>query len=71
MLGKDLYERIAKLGEHWANVGDRLNKAVTAYNEAVGSLEARVLPAASANCAPPATRARSKPSNRSPPKRAR
>src|SRR5206468_12218875 len=31
-LGWLLYERIAKLGEHWANVGDKLGKAVDAYN---------------------------------------
>lgn len=45
-LGKDLYERIGKLADHWRNVGDRLNKAVVAYNESVGTLESRVLPAA-------------------------
>jgi DNA recombination protein RmuC len=42
-LGKQLYERIAKLGEHWANVGERLSKAVDAYNRATGTLESRVL----------------------------
>lgn len=42
-LGKQLYERVAKLSEHWANVGDRLSKAVEAYNSATGTLEARVL----------------------------
>jgi DNA recombination protein RmuC len=45
-LGKDLYERIAKLAEHWANLGDKLDKAVAAYNQSVGTLETRVLPAA-------------------------
>ena len=42
-LGRQLYERIAKLGEHWATVGDRLGKAVDAYNAATGTLESRVL----------------------------
>jgi DNA recombination protein RmuC len=42
-LGKELYGRIAKLGEHWINVGDRLGKAVDAYNSATATLEARVL----------------------------
>lgn len=45
-LGKDLYERIAKLGEHWMRVGERLGKAVDAYNQSVAVLEGRVLPAA-------------------------
>ncbi|MDI3258789.1 MAG: DNA recombination protein RmuC [Sinobacteraceae bacterium] len=45
-LGKDLYERIATLAEHWSNVGDKLDKAVDAYNKSVGALESRVLPAA-------------------------
>jgi DNA recombination protein RmuC len=45
-LGKDLYERIGKLGEHWTKVGDRLGKAVDAYNQSVATLEGRVLPAA-------------------------
>ena len=35
--------RIAKLAEHWENVGKSLAKAVTAYNGAVGTLETRVL----------------------------
>lgn len=45
-LGKELYERIATLAEHWRNVGDRLDKAVAAYNQSVGTLERRVLPSA-------------------------
>ncbi len=45
-LGKDLYERIGKLGEHWTRVGDRLGKAVDAYNQSVATLEGRVLPTA-------------------------
>jgi DNA recombination protein RmuC len=42
-LGKQLYERIAKLAEHWSTVGDRLGKAVDAYNSATSTLERRVL----------------------------
>jgi hypothetical protein len=42
-LGKELYGRIAKLGEHWMSVGDRLGKAVDAYNSATATLETRVL----------------------------
>lgn len=42
-LGRQLYERIAKLGEHWAGVGDKLGKAVDAYNSATATLESRVL----------------------------
>lgn len=42
-LGKELYGRIAKLGEHWISVGDRLGKAVDAYNSATSTLETRVL----------------------------
>ena len=42
-LGKDLYERLATLADHWAGVGKNLGEAVGAYNKAVGSLETRVL----------------------------
>jgi len=42
-LGKQLYERIASLGRHWADVGKRLEQAVDAYNDSVGTLETRVL----------------------------
>lgn len=42
-LGALLYERLAKLGEHWTSVGKNLGQAVKAYNDATGSLETRVL----------------------------
>lgn len=45
-MGKQLYERVGKLGEHWANVGDKLGRAVEAYNSATTTLESRVLASA-------------------------
>ena len=42
-LGKELYERLATLGEHVGRLGGQLRKTVGAYNDAVGSLEGRVL----------------------------
>lgn len=42
-LGRELYERLGKLAEHWSGVGDGLRDAVKAYNKATGSLESRVL----------------------------
>jgi DNA recombination protein RmuC len=45
-LGRQLYERLRTLGGHVEEVGGALGRAVRAYNNAVGSLETRVLPAA-------------------------
>ena len=45
-LGRELYGRLATLTEHFARVGRGLDTAVRSYNEAVGSLETRVLPSA-------------------------
>ncbi len=45
-LGRNLYDCLAKLTEHFAKVGERLDQAVKAYNQALASLENRVLPGA-------------------------
>jgi DNA recombination protein RmuC len=45
-LGRELYERLSTMGGHVSRLGTRLDKAVEAYNETVGSLETRVLPSA-------------------------
>ena len=42
-LGQELYKRLAALGEHMQKLGRGLGTAVEAYNNAVGSLESRVL----------------------------
>ena len=42
-LGRNLYDRIAKLAEHFESVGKSLSKAVQSYNSAIGTLESRVL----------------------------
>ena len=42
-LGKELYKRLSDMGEHWSKVGKSLERAVEAYNGAVGSLESRVM----------------------------
>jgi DNA recombination protein RmuC len=45
-LAKELYARVGILGGHIGDVGKSLKKAVEKFNEAVGSLEGRVLPTA-------------------------
>jgi len=42
-LGKELYKRIAVMGEHAGSVGKALSAAVERYNRFVGSLETQVL----------------------------
>ena len=42
-LGKELYERLAGLAEHFVGIGASLRAAVEKYNSAVGTLESRVL----------------------------
>jgi DNA recombination protein RmuC len=45
-IGKALYERLVRLASHFAELGKHLDKSMHSYNEAVASLESRVLPAA-------------------------
>jgi DNA recombination protein RmuC len=42
--GRELHKRIVTFLEPYAKLGRQLNAAVTAYNQTVGSLDARVLP---------------------------
>jgi DNA recombination protein RmuC len=42
--GRELHKRIATFLEPYAKLGRQLNSAVNAYNQGVGSLDARVLP---------------------------
>jgi DNA recombination protein RmuC len=42
-LGRELYDRLAKLAEHFDRLGKGLGTAIEAYNDAIGSLETRVL----------------------------
>ncbi len=44
--GEDLYRRLATFTEHLAKLGRSLGAAVGDYNKAIGSFEAKVLPAA-------------------------
>jgi DNA recombination protein RmuC len=45
-LGKELYERLCTMGDHWARVGAQLDKAVESYNKASASLDTRVMSSA-------------------------
>ena len=42
-LGKELYKRLADMSEHFSKLGKGLERAVEAYNSAIGSLETRVM----------------------------
>jgi DNA recombination protein RmuC len=44
--GRELYERLVTFAGHLSKVGRSLNSSLNAYNDAVGSLERRVLPSA-------------------------
>jgi DNA recombination protein RmuC len=45
-LGRELYERLTTMTDHFVRLGDRLDGAVQEYNKTVGSFERRVLPSA-------------------------
>ncbi len=42
-LGRQLYDRIRVMGGHFSRLGEQLARAVESYNQAVGSLESRVM----------------------------
>ena len=42
-MGRELYERLSKLAEHFAAVGTHLDRATKSYNDAAGTFERRVL----------------------------
>ncbi len=44
--GRELYKRLATMGEHLAKVGTAIDRASDAYNATIGSMERQVLPAA-------------------------
>lgn len=45
-IGADLHKRFSKFLDHFSKIGKNLNSALTSYNDAVGSAERSVLPAA-------------------------
>jgi len=45
-LGKELHDRMAKLCDYMMQIRSGLERAVKAHNDAVGSIESRVLPTA-------------------------
>lgn len=45
-LGRELYERLTVMTDHFVTLGKRIDGAVQAYNQSVGSFERRVLPQA-------------------------
>lgn len=42
-LGRELYDRLGTMGGHFDRIGRSLNTTVKAYNDALGSLESRVM----------------------------
>jgi DNA recombination protein RmuC len=45
-LGRELYERLTVMTDHFGKLGDKLDNAVAEYNKTVASFERRVLPSA-------------------------
>ncbi len=45
-LGQELYKRVSDLTGHWSHLGKALDQAITAFNQATGSLERNVLSSA-------------------------
>lgn len=45
-LGRELYRRLAGMGEKLTHLGTSLDRSVKSYNDLIGSVEARVLPQA-------------------------
>ncbi len=45
-LGRQLYARLVTLGNHLSKLGNHLDRAVSAYNDVVGSIERNAFPAA-------------------------
>ncbi|SEA56463.1 DNA recombination protein RmuC [Desulfuromusa kysingii] len=45
-LGREMYDRLATLNQHFAQMGKNLERAVDSYNKAIGSLDSRVLTSA-------------------------
>jgi len=45
-LGQEVYKRLETFIDHLADLGKSLNRAAEAYNQAIGSLERRLLPSA-------------------------
>jgi DNA recombination protein RmuC len=46
LLGQEVYKRLETFIDHLGDVGKALNRAAEAYNQAIGSLERRLLPSA-------------------------
>jgi DNA recombination protein RmuC len=42
-IGKELYERLLTMNQHWSVLGKNLSQSVDAYNQALSSFESRVL----------------------------
>jgi len=44
--GRELYKRLSTMGAHLAKVGAAIERASSAYNDTIGSMERQVLPQA-------------------------